>query len=106
MLLSHLNRFIYTKTLKTAGTSVEIYFQDACVPIGEYVSLSHHTEEMLTPAGIIGYRGPDLSGRTWYNHMSATRIRALVGPETWEWYYKFVSCEIHSTSWCPFGGST
>jgi hypothetical protein len=89
MLLSHVNHFIYTKTLKAAGTSVEIYFQDACIPVGKDIIRSHHIEETVTSAGIIGYRGPDQSGRTWYNHMPAVQIRELVGHSTWEEYYKF-----------------
>jgi len=89
VLLSHINRFIYTKTLKTAGTSVEIYFEDACIPIGSTLIRGHHIEESVTSAGIIGYRGPDQSGRTWYNHMPAIEIRELIGHTVWNEYYKF-----------------
>ena len=89
MLLSHVHRFIYTKTLKTAGTSVEIYFEDACIPVGTTMIHSHHVTEMVTSAGIIGYRGPDQSGRTWYNHMPATEIRTLAGHRVWNEYFKF-----------------
>ena len=89
MLLSHTYRFIYTKTLKTAGTSVEIYFEDACIPPGSAIVRGHRIEQTVTPAGVIGYRGPDPSGRTWYNHMSAGEIRKLAGYETWNDYRKF-----------------
>ncbi len=89
MLISHLNRFIYTKTLKTAGTSVEIYLEDACLPAGHDVARGHHIQETVTPAGIIGYRGPDLSARTWYNHMPATEIRESIGHTIWNEYFKF-----------------
>ena len=89
MLLSHGHRFIYTKTVKTAGTSVEIYFEGACIPQETKIVRGHHIEETVTSAGVIGYRGADPSGRTWYNHMPAQEIRELVGPEAWNEYYKF-----------------
>lgn len=59
MLLSHSKRFIYLKTGKTAGTSVEIFFQPYCLP-EEHIC--HHTpthtmEETISEAGIVGYRG-------------------------------------------------
>jgi hypothetical protein len=89
VLVSHPYRFIYTKTLKTAGTSVEIYFEDACTSPESAVVRGHHVEETETSAGVIGYRGPDPSGRRWYNHMPASAIRKLLGHETWTNYYKF-----------------
>jgi Sulfotransferase family len=89
VLLSHRHHFIYTKTLKTAGTSVEIYFEDACLPSADTVIRGHQTGETITSAGVIGYRGADHAGCTWYNHMPARAIRDLVGPDTWNSYYKF-----------------
>jgi hypothetical protein len=89
VLLSHAFQFIYTKTLKTAGTSVEIYFEPACLPRGSATVRQHHTEQTLTPAGIIGYRGGNPSGRTWYNHMPAEEIRSHVGQAIWRAYFKF-----------------
>lgn len=44
---------------------------------------------IVTSAGVIGYRGAEPSGRTWYNHMPAKEIRALTGQATWDEYYKF-----------------
>jgi hypothetical protein len=89
VLLSHRHHFIYTKTLKTAGTSVEIYFEDACLPPENTVARGHQIGETITPAGIIGYRGADHKGCTWYNHMPAKAIRDLIGPDAWNSYYKF-----------------
>ena len=36
MLVSHRYKFIYTKTRKTAGSSVESYFEPFCMPDGEW----------------------------------------------------------------------
>jgi hypothetical protein len=89
VLLSHRHQFIYTKTLKTAGTSIEIYFEDACLPPGSTAIRGHQTAETITSAGIIGYRGPNAAECTWYNHMPARAIRDLFGPDAWNNYYKF-----------------
>lgn len=93
MLISHRKRFIYTKTVKTAGTSVESYFEPFCMSEGEWTE-SHSRDEYLSEAGIIGCRreGCRRENRnppTWYNHMPAKRIRELIGEEAWESYFKF-----------------
>jgi hypothetical protein len=88
MLVSHRKKFIFTKTVKTAGTSVESYFEKYCMPDGEWCQ-SHAREEYVSDTGIIGYRGGNPKGKTWFNHMSAKRISELLGQELWDGYFKF-----------------
>jgi len=88
MLVSHRKRFIFTKTVKTAGTSVESYFEKYCMPDGEWQE-SHSRKEYVSETGIIGCRGANAKESTWYNHMSAADIRERVGREVWDNYYKF-----------------
>jgi hypothetical protein len=88
VLVSHTKQFIFTKTVKTAGTSVESYFERYCMPDGEWRE-SHTRDECVSENGIIGYRGGDPTGSTWYNHMPAKKIRELVGQDVWNRYYKF-----------------
>lgn len=89
MLISHRYRFIYTKTAKTAGTSVESYFERFCMPEGEWQQL-HAREAYESSTGVIGYRGPDTAKvPKWYNHMSAALIREQIGADTWNRYFKF-----------------
>jgi len=88
VLISHRKQFIYTKTVKTAGTSVESYFEKYCMPEGAW-EYSRAREEYVSEQGIIGYRGTDPRGRQWFNHMSAAVIREKVGIETWRGYFKF-----------------
>ncbi|MFG6094983.1 sulfotransferase family 2 domain-containing protein [Leptothoe sp. ISB3NOV94-8A] len=88
MLVSHKKRFIFTKTVKTAGTSVESYFEPYCMPDGEWQEL-HAREEYVSETGIIGYRGNNARSSIWYNHMPAKEIFDLIGQNTWERYYKF-----------------
>ena len=88
MLVSHRKKFIYTKTAKTASTSVESYFEMYCMPMGEW-EFQHARDEYESEAGIIGYRGPETPGKRWFNHMAAEKIRDAVGPEVWDSYFKF-----------------
>jgi Sulfotransferase family len=89
MLISHRHRFIYTKTFKTAGTSVEAYFEPFCMAPGEW-SLSHERAEYESAHGVIGFRGSDPPpGLRWWNHMSAAGIRARCGHAVWDGYFKF-----------------
>lgn len=88
MLVSHRKHFIYTKTVKTGGTSVEAYFEPYCMPEGEW-SFAHERDEYASEAGIIGCRGIDKQGKTWFNHMSAQRIKRRLGDPIWNDYFKF-----------------
>ena len=89
MLISHRRRFIYMKTVKTAGTSVEIFFEPECADPSSYVGPQHETAEIVSPFGIIGARGRFGPGATWYNHMPAARVLELVGRDVWDNYSKF-----------------
>jgi hypothetical protein len=89
MLISHLHRFIYMKTFKTAGTSVELYFERYCADPDREFEERHEREAEVSRWGIIGARGQEfVPGRTWYNHMPAGRVRDLIGGELWSQYYK------------------
>jgi hypothetical protein len=90
MLVSHRRRFIYLKTKKTAGTSVEVFFERECVPEGTYSGSHHDAVQRVSDAGIIGSR---MDGRTpndqWVPHMRAAQVRAQIGEEIWNTYLKF-----------------
>lgn len=89
MLVSHRHRFIYTKTYKTGGTSVESYFEPFCMAPGEW-TLAHERGEYVSEHGIIGYRGAHRPENCrWWNHLPAERIRAQLGEAIWNAYFKF-----------------
>ena len=88
MLVSHRKKFVFTKTAKTAGTSVESYYEPFCMPEGVWQE-SHARDEYVSDSGIIGYRGTDTSGCKFYNHMPAAEIRDLIGEAMWDDYFKF-----------------
>ncbi|WP_297802303.1 hypothetical protein, partial [Arenimonas sp. GDDSR-1] len=82
-------RFLYFKTKKTAGTSVEIYFEPHCLPPGSWRP-EHARAETVSAYGIIGSR---MHGRSntdvWFNHMPAVLVREHLGHEIFNAYYKF-----------------
>jgi len=91
MLISHRNKFIYTKTVKTAGTSVESYFESYCMKKDEW-SFCQGRDEYISEAGIIGCRTGNplvIQASTYWNHMPAKTIKSLVGEDLWNSYFKF-----------------
>jgi hypothetical protein len=90
MLVSHRKKFIFTKTMKTAGTSVESYFEPHCFPPGQWQA-SENREVYESETGVVGYRGPQVktADRKWYNHMSAQKIRDQLPRQVWDQYFKF-----------------
>jgi hypothetical protein len=90
MLISHRMKFIFIKTSKTAGTSIESYFERFCMPADMW-SQQHFRNEWTSEEGIIGYRGPGRQNETWYNHMSAEKIKQEAGDEVWSEYFKFTA---------------
>ena len=87
MLISHAFRFIYLKTRKTAGTSVELYFERYCIAPDTRFVERHAVSAVVSEWGIIGSRGS--TDETWFNHMPGSRVRELLGEERWNSYFKF-----------------
>jgi len=90
MLVSHTWKFIYTKTIKTGGTSVEVYFEPYCFPPGEY-HFTGSRPQYESETGIVGFRGikRENDGNYWYNHAPAAEIKAKLGDAVWNNYFKF-----------------
>ena len=88
MLVSHRKRFIFVKTQKTAGTSVESFFEKYCCKDGAW-TLEHYRDQEISEYGMIGGRGPGAKCDILHSHFSAEIIKSLVTPEIWESYFKF-----------------
>jgi hypothetical protein len=78
MIISHKYKFIFVKTLKTAGTSLEVYLSQQC---GE--------DDVVTPIlpHVEPHRPRNHEG--FYNHIPAHEVASLVGDEVWSSYFKF-----------------
>lgn len=86
MLVSHSKKFIYFKTVKTAGSSVEVALQEHCLPPG--VETPKACPAYESAYGIVGERSGSAPGEaaTWYNHMPAWKIRDQLPAEVWASY--------------------
>lgn len=78
MIISHQHKFIFVKTFKTAGTSIEIFLSQHCGPLDVVTPIFPEVVSHL-PRNHQGY----------YNHMTAHEIRNKVDPEIWSSYFKF-----------------
>lgn len=106
MIISHKHKFIFVKTPKTAGTSVEIALSKYCGPEDVLSCLIRKDENMRRELGYPGAQNFRLplyrytAGDTvrclrkrkalhFFNHARALFIRNHVDAETWDNYYKF-----------------
>ena len=90
MLISHRKKFIYIKTIKTASTSVEIYFEPWAMPENTVKDpVANITGEYITPAGIVARRGRNRANSVWHSHKKGRSIKSQVGDEIWNSYFKF-----------------
>jgi hypothetical protein len=106
MIVSHLHKFIFIKTEKTAGTSIEIALSKICGPT-DIITPIIKEDELARKA--LNYRTAQnyfipysrYTRLDWakllytrkrvgfYNHMSAMQIMHYLEPEIWNSYFKF-----------------
>ena len=107
MIISHKYKFVFLKTNKTAGTSIEIALSKYCGADDIITPIT--AEDEKTRMGL-GYLGPqNYASPIWdygvrdvvktlrkgkrkarfYNPISAKKVRAYLGDQVWDSYYKF-----------------
>ena len=109
-LVSHRHQFLFLKTKKTGGTSFEMLLEPYCAPEGHEVV--HRTTGLVSDEGAVGVRVgrkriahlreagalPMSGNRTadgkpiaYFSHMPAQKVRAAVGDDVWDRYFRVTS---------------
>ena len=110
MIVSHKHKFIFLKTRKTAGTSIEIFLSKFCSEDCIVTQLYEDEEKIRADIGgrpaqnfskpwtkytindwakMLTRRRLRRSLRVFNPHMHATKAKALLGDEIWNEYFKF-----------------
>jgi hypothetical protein len=88
VIASHLHRFVFVKTRKTAGTSIEIALSRHCGPDDVITPISPEDEVLRQQAGGRGPQHHDTEP-SCFNHMRARRVIRVLGRPTWDDYFTF-----------------
>ena len=102
MIASHAHRFVFVKTRKTAGTSLEIALSRHCGPDDIVTRISPADEELRAAAGGVPPQN-DQTEPSSYAHMGARRVIQVIGRQTWDDYFTFAvernPFDVVASSW-------
>ena len=107
MIISHKYKFIFLKTNKTAGSSIEIALSEHCAtndiitPLGpEEIKIKEDlgcrgAQNYYSPIweygfqDLLKYMSQGKKKVRFYNHITAREVRAHLGEQVWDSYFKF-----------------
>jgi len=108
LIISHKYKFIFIKTVKTAGTSIEVYLSPFCSkgdiltpmhpPEDNHVGRNYKGNKISIPMYDILYSFPSnhkkqfkriLNKGKYYSHIPALQIKSFVLKSIWNNYFKF-----------------
>lgn len=90
MIVSHKYKFVFIKTHKVAGTSIEFALTRFAGEDGIVTPFTVAADEAERErAGHGGARNTKTAGGEYRNHMPAADVRTLLGRETFDGYFKF-----------------
>jgi len=102
LIASHRHRFVFVKTRKTAGTSLEIALSRHCGPDDIVTRISPADEELRAVAGGVPPQNDDTTPSS-YAHMGARRVIKVIGRETWDDWFTFAvernPFDVVASSW-------
>nr|WP_279538417.1 sulfotransferase family 2 domain-containing protein [Pseudomaricurvus alcaniphilus] len=106
VIVCHSRKFIFIKTQKTAGTSMEIALSELCNEGDVITPITKSDENIRQALGFLGpqnfslalskYSKSDLLDlvfsaklKRFYNHISCDEVKSIIGKEVYNSYYKF-----------------
>lgn len=94
MIISPNKKFVFVKTTKTAGTSVEIALTKYCDESDVITPIHPDDEAIKRDLGLRGPQNdihllPDGRGLKLFNHAPARRAKRAIGPQAWKDWFTF-----------------